>query len=214
MRLWTVPLRLLGLLGLSVLISGAWLLRREIFGIVRPQVDRVAEVIDQRALTPAVAPAVRARDKIDSLHGWAADSVVLTAEEMTSLLLEGLPESARGHLDSVQLTLGESRVSAAGVLATKSIPADLLGPLAGALRPWESVTVAGEVASPRAGRAEWRVDALTVRGITLPAEASRKLIERALPGAKGGTVPLTLPQGISHITVRATGVALFREQGS
>ncbi|MEO8634216.1 MAG: hypothetical protein ABI587_02960 [Gemmatimonadales bacterium] len=212
MRLWTLPFRLLGLLGLSLLISVGWLLRKEILGMVRPQVARVAEVIEQRGATSITSPADAARDKVDSLHGWSADSVVLTAAEMTALLLDGLPAEARGHLDSVKVTLGQSRVSIQGLLETSQIPRDLLGPLAGVVRTWEPVTVAGDVAIPRPGHAEWKVDALTLRGITLPADASRALIERALPGAREGRVPLTLPDGVSRITVRPAGVAVFREQ--
>ncbi len=211
MRLWTLPLRLLGLLGLALLISAGWLLRHEILGIVRPQVDHVAEVIEQRG-APSVPPAERARDKVDSLHGWNADSVVLTAEEMTAVLLDGLPAETRPHLDSVSLTLEPGRVSVAARMDTREIPGDLLGPLAGVLQPWEPVTVAGDVTAPGSRRAEWRIDALTLRGMTLPAEASRKLVERGLPGAKGGVVKFVLPAGVDRLVVRPSGVALFREQ--
>lgn len=212
MRLWTLPFRLLGILALAVLLSGAWLLRHEILGIVRPQVDRVTSALDQRGATPAASAGERARDKVDSLHGWRADSVVLTSGEMAALLLDGLTPEARSHLDSVTVTLGEGRVSIDARLETSLIPRDLLGPLAGVMRPWEPVTVAGDVAVPRPGEAEWRVDALTLRGITLPKETSRTLIERGIPGAKDGRVPLALPKGVARISVRPAGVALFREQ--
>ena len=212
MRLWAIPFRVLGLLALSLLISAAWLLRHEILGIVRPQVDRVTEVIDQRHAPPAATAAERARDKVDSLHGWSADSVVLTADEMAALLLDGLPTEARPHLDSLRVTLGDHRVSIDARMETSQIPSAVLGPLAGVLRPWEAVTVAGGVTVPRPGQAEWKVDALTLRGITLPAEASRTLIERGLPGAVGGRIPVTLPKGVASLTVRPAGVALFREQ--
>lgn len=212
MRLWTIPLRLLGILALSILISGAWLLRHEILSIVRPQVHRVTDALDQRGGAPTTTARERARDKVDSLHGWSADSVVLTAGEMAALLLDGLAPEARSRLDSVTVTLGDGRVSIDASLETRQIPHDLLGPLAGVLRAWETVTVAGDIAASRPGQAEWSVDALTLRGITLPPEASRTLIGRGLPGAVGGRVPVTLPKGVARITVRSTGVALFRGQ--
>ncbi|MDZ4863654.1 MAG: hypothetical protein SGJ01_09435 [Gemmatimonadota bacterium] len=212
MRLWILPFRLLGIIALSILISAAWLLRHEILSIVRPQVHRVTDALAPHDGAPTSAARAHGRDKVDSLLGWNADSVVLTAGEMAALLLDGLSPEARSHLDSVTVTLGDGRLSVDARLETSQIPPDQLGPLAGVLRAWETVTVAGDVASSRPGQAEWRIDALTLRGITLPPEASRTLINRGLPGSEGGRVAVTLPKGVARITVRPAGVALFPER--
>ncbi len=215
MRLWTLPFRLLGILTLAALVSGAWLFRHDILRLVRPQVARVTESLGGGAAGTGNAGALaRARDKIDSLHGWAADSVVLTAGEMASLLADGLPKEARGRLDSIALVLGEGRLSISARLETAQIPRDALGPFAGALDPWERISAAGPVRVARAGQAEWRVDALTLRGITLPEEASHRLVERALPGADNGVVPVALPAGIAGLRIRPDGVALYRKEAS
>jgi hypothetical protein len=154
----------------------------------------------------------RAREKVDSLHGWNADSVVLTAGEMASLLASGLPPRVHAHLDSLAVELGEGRVRVSARLETAQIPREALGPLAGALDPWERVAVEGPVVATAPGQAEWRVDALSIRGFTLPAEASRRLVERGLPGAKEGVVPVALPRGIRGLRIRPTGVALYRKE--
>ncbi len=214
MRLWTLPFRVLGIFVLAGLVSGAWLFRAEILRLVRPQIARVTgSPRADGAGRPGPAALARAKDKVDSLHGWGADSVVLTANEMAALLVDGLPNEARGHLDSMSLELGESRVTVSARLETAQIPKESLGPLAGVLDPWERVLAAGPVRVVKVGQAEWRIDALVLRGITLPEATSRRLVERALPGATGGVVPLTLPKGVAGIRVRRDGVSLYR-QGS
>ncbi len=213
MRWLLLPLRLLGLLLLAALISGAWLFRRDLYRIVRPQVARVSEALGaHRTGRPGTAELARARDKVDSLHGWSADSVLLSADEMASLVAAGLPAEARKQLDSLTLELGEGRVTVSARLSTRQIPAEALGPLAGALEPWEWVSAEGEVELASPGHAEWRVDALTLRGFTLPEETSRNFMARALPGIKEGVVPLTLPRGVAGLRIRPTGVALYRKE--
>jgi len=222
MRLWLLPFRLAGLALLALLLSGAWLFRADLLGFIRPRVTQAREAMDRRGpgsrdapsgqpSSPAPAALEAARDKVDSMHGWSADSVVLSAREMASLLVAGLPEEARRRLDSVAIALGDGRVTVSGRLETTQIPREALGLLAGALEPWEPVRGSGAVIATGPGRAEWRVDALTLRGFTLPAEASRALVTRALPGVKDGAIPFALPQGIARLRVRATGVTMYRE---
>lgn len=213
MKLWTLPFRLLGLLALAALVSGVWLLRREILRAVRPPA-RAVESSGRETGSGGASPAAlaRARDKVDSLHGWQADSVVLSASEMASIIVDGLPSDARRHLDSVTVVLGDDRITVSAKLETSAIPRDQLGPLAGALQPWERVAAGGRVVVTRPGMAEWRVDSLDLRGFILPEQASRQLIGRTLDGAKDGAVPLALPRGISGVRVRSGGVALFREE--
>jgi hypothetical protein len=212
MRLLTLPLRLLFILALAVLVSGAWLMRRDLIRALRPQVARLGEALSSAAVEPDTRNLARARAKIDSMHGWGVDSVILTAGEMASLIASGLPPKISAHFDSLSVELGEGRVRISARLETAQIPRDVLGPLAGAMDAWERVVVEGPVVATATGRAEWRVDALSVRGFTLPAETSRRLIERGLPGARDGAVPLVLPRGISGLRIRPTGVAVYPEE--
>ena len=212
MRLWTLPFRLGGILVLAALVSGGWLFRQEILQVVRPEVARLRESLGAGAVPPERDARSRGHDKVDSLNGWRADSVILTADEMAVLIEDGLPEKVRPHVDSLSVVLGDGRVTVSARLETSQIPKDVLGPLAGALNPWERVSAAGSVTTRVAGKAEWRVDALTLRGFTLPAETSRRLIEHALPGASDGVVALDLPRGVTSLRVRPGGVALYRKE--
>lgn len=213
MKLWTLPLRFLGILALALLVSGAWLFRTELVRLLRPG-ERPVERPQVEGAPGSAGPAAlaRARDKVDSMHGWGLDSVVLSASEMASILRDGLPGEARRHLDSLTLVLAPERVTISARLETAAVSRAQLGPLAGALDPWERVTVGGVVAVTKPGWAEWRVDSLTLRGLTLPEPTSRQLIGRALGGGRDGVVPVALPRGIAGIRVRPGGVALFREE--
>ena len=209
MRLWTFPLRLIGILAFAALVSGAWLFRRELAGMIGPQVGRLTDALGAGVALPDSTAGVRARDKVDSMQGWSADSVVLTAGEMAAVLVEALPPKVREHLDSLGVILGESRLKVSARLETRLIPPELLGPLAGAVQPWEAVAVEGPLVATGRGRAEWRTETLSLRGFTLPSAASRALLERALPGVHDGVVPLSLPRGIGGLRVRPEGVTLY-----
>lgn len=213
MRWLLLPLKLLGLLLLAALLSGGWLFRDQILRRLRPQVSRVTSAVTGRDTgMPDAAGLARARDKVDSLNGWHADSVLLNAAEMASLVREGLPSAVRDRVDSLHLELGEDRLTISARLETSRIPPDALGPLAGALEPWEPVSAIGTVEVTRPGRARWRIESLTLRGFALPAKASREIVGRALPGAPDGAIPFDLPDGVAGLRIHPTGVALYRKE--
>jgi hypothetical protein len=209
-----LPFRLLGIVALAVLATGAWLFRSEIVRAVKPGVAQVREALGAGAGAgmPDPQALTRARDKVDSMHGWDADSVMLTANEMASLLVAGLPREIGDRVDSLSIRLGEGRVTVSARLATAQFPAEVLGPLAGALQPWEPVSVEGAVVTTGPGRAEWRVESLSLRGFRLPAEASRRLVERGLPGVKNGALPFGLPKGVIGLRIRPEAGVLYRRQ--
>ena len=208
MKLWTLPFRVLGILLLAVLVSGGWLFRRQLMHRVAPP---QAAMQPERPAVPTSGTLSSARDKIDSLHGWSADSIVLSAREMAALVLDAVPPDARRHVDSVVFTLGEGQISATGRVETSAIPRAALGPLADALAPWERVSASGPVLDRGRGRAAWQVNAATIRGFTLPEAATHQLIAQSMPSVQDGALPFALPRGIARFRVRPTGVVLFRE---
>jgi hypothetical protein len=209
MKLLSWLVRLLGIILLAAVVSGAWLYRHELLQRFRPGAEKGRGA---SAGSPSSTALARARDKIDSLHGWSLDSVVLSPAEAASLLLEGLPSESRRHLDSVSVLFGTGRITVSAMLESAAIPREQLGPLAGALHPWERITADGPVGVPRPGQAVWQVEALTIRGFTLPEAASRSLIGKALRAADDGSIALTLPRGVAGLHIRPSGVALFREE--
>ena len=206
--------RLLGLVALGLLLALGWLFRREIMDAVGPAARHLVDRIDRSSGTPDSRALTSARDKVDSLNGWRADSVVLSAAEMVSLLDAGLPHAARRHFDSMRLSLLDGTVSLSARVETGAIPRDRLGPLAGALAPWEPADLAGLFRAAGPGRGEWKVQSLRIRGITLSGTESAKLIGSLAQGDENGVVPFVLPAGIAEFRIRPGGVTLYRERAS
>jgi hypothetical protein len=206
----TAPFKFAGFLGLLAALAIGWLYR-----------DRLAEQAHQvlGSITGSeVAPTggrpgsqalLSARAKVDSLNGWRADSVVLTASEVASMIGAGLDPSLRSQLDSLQVELLDGSIAVKARLATARLPRELIGPLSVALRPTEPIEAAGplEVVGPR--RAEWAVRSFRVRNFPLPRDAVPKLVSKALGDPNKKTVPVKIPAGIREIRIRPSGATLI-----
>jgi hypothetical protein len=204
------PFKFVGCLGLILLLGVGWLYRDRLIGEVR-------RLFSSSALTnrvtsggrPGSHAIISAHAKIDSLNGWRADSVVLTAAEVASLIGAGLDPAVRSQLDSLQVYLMDGSVAVKASLATARLPRELVGPLAVALRSREPVEAAGpiEVVAPR--RADWAIQSFRIRNFPVPRDAVSKLVSRALGDSTRSTVPVRIPPGIREIRVRASGATLF-----
>jgi hypothetical protein len=206
----SAPFKLLGGLGVIVLLAVGWLYR-----------DRLAEELKRvigsgipsgETLTsgrPGTRALLSARAKIDSLNGWRADSVILTPSEVASMIGVGLDQSVRSQLDSLQVQLLDGSIGVSALLATARLPRELTGPLAVALRPKERVEAAGplQVVAPR--QAEWAVHSFRIRDFPIPRDAVPKLVSRALGDTTRRTVPIHIPAGIQEIRIRPSGATLI-----
>jgi hypothetical protein len=208
----TAPFKLLGCLGLIVLLVVGWLYRDTVLREGRRLVGRF-----ETATTPAASgrgrPGARslasARVKIDSLNGWRADSIVLTPSEVASLMGTGLAPQFRKELDSLRVELLPGEVTVRARLRTARLAPDLVGPLAGALGPTEPVAATGPLRVTGPGRGEWEIRSVRIRDFPLPAAAVSRLVSQALddPGRK--SVPWTVPPGVRAIRVRPGGATLY-----
>ncbi|HRZ09675.1 MAG TPA: hypothetical protein P5319_07230, partial [Gemmatimonadales bacterium] len=102
----SLPFRLLGLLIVAGLLYFGWTERDRISAYWRRLTDRPPATAPGETGRPGEAALQSATSKIDSLNGWRADSVVLTASEMASLIGAGLDRRVREDLDSLAVTLG------------------------------------------------------------------------------------------------------------
>jgi hypothetical protein len=206
----TAPFRFLGFLGFLVILAIGWLYR-----------DRLAEEAHQLLASiagsddtptggrPGSRALLSARAKIDSLNGWRADSVVLTASEVASMIGAGLDPSLRSQLDSLQVELQDGSIAVKARLATARLPRELIGPLSVALRRTEPIEAAGplQVVAPR--QAEWAVRSFRLRNFPIPGAAVPDLISKALGDPKKKTVPVKIPAGIREIRIRPGGATLI-----
>ena len=142
----TAPFKLLVMLGLIAALALGWLYRDRVLREGRRLIGGAPSVAPAEATGRPGARALRsARSKIDSLNGWRADSVVLTAAEMASLVGSGMDPMVRGQLDSLEVRLLDGEIAVKGRLRTGRLPKELVGPLAVALRETEPVEAAGPV---------------------------------------------------------------------
>jgi hypothetical protein len=205
----SAPFKLLGGLGLIVLLIVGWLYRDrladELRKVLGPGLRSGETVISGRPGTRAL---LSARSKIDSLNGWRADSVILSASEVASMIGVGLDPSVRSQLDSLEVQLLDGSIGVSALLATARLPRELIGPLAVALRPKERIEAAGplQVVAPR--QAEWAVRSFRIRDFPIPRDAVPKLVSRALGDSTRRTVPIRIPAGIREIRIRPSGATL------
>jgi hypothetical protein len=208
------PFKFVGCVGLLIALAIGWLYRDRLTAEARSVFGSIG---GSNAPTSTGRPGslslVRARAKIDSLNGWRADSVVLNASEVASMIGAGLDPALRNQLDSLQVELQDGSIAVKARLATARLPRELVGPLAMALRPTEPIEAAGplEVVGPR--QADWALRSFSIRGFPLPRDAVPKLVSKALGDPDKRTVPVRIPAGIREIRVRPSGVTLFGASG-
>jgi hypothetical protein len=205
----SAPFKLLGGLGVIVLLAIGWLYRDRLAAEFRDLLGSGDAAESGTRGRPGTNALLSARAKIDSLNGWRADSVVLTASEVASMIGVGLDPSVRNQLDSLQVQLLDGSIGVSALLATARLPRELTGPLAMALRPKERVEAAGplEVVAPR--KAEWEVRSFRIREFPIPRDAVPKLVSRALGDTSRSTVPIRIPAGIREIRIRPSGATLL-----
>lgn len=180
------------------------------------QRDRIGEVLRRRPGPeivrkgrPSEAALGRARDKVDSLNGWRADSVVLTPAEAASLVADALADTRIGRFDSLEVELGDDDLILRGVMDTDWIPRDLLGPLGGLVGERQPVLLSGPVRFRRAGRAGWQVGRVKVGELSLPLSLVHTFLEAALPGARSAGLPVRLPDGVGGLSVRPGALVFY-----
>lgn len=206
----SAPFKLLGFVGLLAALAVGWLYRDRLAGELQRLVGTAGSSYGAPTSgRPGARALISAKSKIDSLNGWRADSVVLTASEVASMIGVGLDPEIRKQLDSLEVELLEGSVEVSAVLSTARLPRELIGPLAMALRPKERVDAGGplQVVGPR--KAEWEVRSFRIRNFPIPGAAVPKLVSKALGDSTRSTVPIRIPPGIREIRIRPSGATLF-----
>ncbi|HQR16973.1 MAG TPA: hypothetical protein PK948_01310 [Gemmatimonadales bacterium] len=204
-----LPGRLLSLLLLAAIVYFGWTERARIAGYWHRLTDRPSAGAVGAIGRPGEESLLSATNKIDSLNGWRADSVVLTAAEMASLIGAGLDSRVRSELDSLEVTLGIDRISVSGRIRTEGLPREVLGPLAGAFDQREPIRAAGPVRILAPGRATWQVDAFQVRDFEFPREMVPRIVGLVAGDQRDSVLTIEVPEGIGGVRVHPGGVTLY-----
>ena len=203
----SAPFKLLGGLGVILLLAIGWLYRDRLAGEVRDLLGS-GKAEAGSVGRPGTNALLAARAKIDSLNGWRADSVILSPSEVASMIGVGLDPSVRSQLDSLQVQLLDGSIGVSARLSTARLPRELTGPLAMALRDKERVEAAGPLRVVEPRRAEWEIRSFKIREFPIPRDAVPKLVSRALGDSSRSTVPVRIPAGIREIRIRPSGATL------
>jgi len=164
--------------------------------------------------TAVGAPTPRAtasgKEKVSRLETSAGpDSVILTPNEVASLIGSGIDWSVRKLYDSLRVELQEGRLVLHARLDTRALPPGTLGPFAGMFGEHEPLRMSGTLAVERPGLARYTIKEISLRGIEIPGPMVHSLASQ-MAGAANGAIPLKLDPSISDVAVHPTGVVLYR----
>lgn len=163
------------------------------------------------APTPtALASAQRKLAALSAARG--PDSVVLTPNEMASLVGNGIDWTVRKTFDSLRIELSEGSIAVNARLDTKLIPQDALGPLRGLLADREPIRIAGPLRIARPGVARWTVQSIALRGFPFPPPAVRALARQTAGADTAGSVAMQVDPAVAQLTIHPTGVVLYRKR--
>jgi hypothetical protein len=204
----SLPFKLLGAVALVLALAVGWLYRDRLSAELGRLFDRSSGEASIATGRPGATALSSAKSKVDSLNGWRADSVVLTASEVASLIGAGLHPALRRQLDSLQVELQEGEVAVKAKLATARLPRELTGPLALALREREPVQAGGPIRVIGPGKAEWAVQSFRIRDFPIPRDAVPKLMAKAF-GDSTRSIPVRIPAGIKEIRIHPSGAILI-----
>ena len=164
---------------------------------------------------PTPAALASAQRKLASLAAARGpDSVVLTPNEMASLVGNGIDWTVRKTFDSLRIELSEGSIAVNARLDTKLIPQDALGPLRGLLAEREPIRIAGPLKIARPGVARWTVRSIALRGFPFPAPAVKALARQTAGADTTGSVAMQVDPAVASLAIHPGGVVLYRKRRS
>jgi hypothetical protein len=193
---------------LILLLAAGWLYRTEIVRYARGVVDPMS--VARRTGAPSPAALASAERKVIQLVSERADSVLLTASELASLVVQGSELLGVRGVDSVSVELGERRIRVRAMVETAHLPARIRSAIPGSLASHEEVIAEGPITPARPGTAEWELDRVIVRGLPLPADLVARVLARVSGRQEDGRLLVSMPPQIEGFRVRPEGVAIYR----
>jgi hypothetical protein len=175
-------------------------------------------VADTAVGAPTPAAVASAQAKLKSLGGTGVgggpDSVVLTPNEMASLIGSGIDWRVRKTFDSLRVELLDGAFAVHARLDTRALPPEALGPLAGLVQPREPLRLAGTLTIERPGVARFTIKEISLRGVAFPPPAVRSVARQMAGAGSDGVIPVQVDPAIADVAIHPTGVVLYRKARS
>lgn len=211
--------RLAGLALIVLALAVAWWFRDPLlragsrwFGPKRTALPPVADTAVGAPTPGAVASSGAKLANLGKSGG--PDSVVLSANEMASLIGGGIDWQVRKTFDSLRVELLDGTFAVHARLDTRAIPADALGPFAAMLGEREPLRLAGPLTVEGSGRGRWTLQELSLRGFPFPGPMVRQISQRLAGADSTGAFLVPIPPDVVAITIRPTGVVLYKRKRS
>jgi hypothetical protein len=207
-------------LGCAVAVLGAlvlaWWFREPILHTFARWFGRptaLPSVADTGVGAPTPSATASGKAKVGNLRTSAGpDSVVLTPNEMASLIGGGIDWSVRKMYDSLRVELQEGKLILHARLDTRALPPGTLGPFAGMFGEHEPLRMAGTVSIARPGTALYDISEITLRGIEIPSPVVHSIAKQMAGASANGAVPLKVDPAVSAVAVHPTAVVLYKRR--
>jgi hypothetical protein len=168
-------------------------------------------VADTAVGAPTPAATASGQAKLKNLGGAnGPDSVILTPNEMASLIGAGIDWNVRKMYDSLRVELQEGKLVVHARLDTRALPPGTLGPFAGMVGPREPLRMGGTVSIERPGTARFKIQNISLRGIEFPGPVVNSIAKQMAGASSNGSIPLKVDPAVSDVAVHPTGVVLYR----
>lgn len=168
-------------------------------------------VADTAVGAPTPSATASGQTKLRSLSGAGGpDSIILTPNEMASLIGAGIDWNVRKMYDSLRVELQEGKLIVHARLDTRALPPGALGPFAGMVGPREPLRMGGTVSIERPGTARFKIEDISLRGIEFPGPMVNSIARQMAGASSNGAIPLKVDPAVSDVAVHLTGVVLYR----
>src|SRR3989442_5823637 len=173
-------------LGCAVLVLGvlalAWWFREPIIHTFASWFGRstaLPPVSDTAVGAPTPKATASGQAKVGNLRTSAGpDSVVLTPNEMASLIGAGIDWNVRKMYDSLRVELQEGKLMLHARLDTRALPPGTLGPFAGMFGAHEPLRMGGTVSIARPGTALYDITEGRLRGFEIPGPFVKQITQQ------------------------------------
>jgi len=209
--------RLAALALLVLVLAVAWWFRDPILAAgarwFGPKRTALPPVADTAVGAPTPSAVASSGSKLSGLgRAGAPDSVILSANEMASLIGGGLDWRVRKTFDSLRVELLDGRFAVHARLDTRQVPQESLGPFALMVHEREPIRLAGPLVVIRPAYGKWTLEEISIRGFPFPGPMVRQLAQRMAGADSTGGLLVPLPPEVVDIHITPTGVIVYRRR--